>query len=127
MIAINPINVNTTGISNGYVYGQAPQAKPQKEEAKPQEGTAQQSTVKPDDVFSYMANNAGALVGAAAAKGTQTINPADYLDAAAQARIAGYVAGFEDKVATGMDAVGKELPNMSDGAKMAVVLNQIND
>src|SRR5574344_1725280 len=120
MTAINPINVNTTGISNGFVYGQgAKSANKEKETEQKVVNNHKQSSINPEDVLSYMANSANGVVGAANAKGASSINPSDYLDDEAQARIAGYVAGFESKVTTGLQAVDKELPKMSNGAKMA--------
>jgi hypothetical protein len=127
MTSINPINVNTQGIGAGFLYAQGKQNNVNNNQEPVKENQQQaQAQVKPDDVFSYMANSAGALIGAANAKGISGIDTSKYVDAESRARIEKSMNDFQNNVNTGMTAVNKEFPNMSDGAKMAVVLNQIN-
>lgn len=117
MTSINPINVNTQGINGSYGYGA--QAKPEKkgaEEVKPEAGS-QKPQLSADDVLTYMAQSATVVT-------PKTIDPSKYVDKESEARIAGFMAGFEDKVAEGLAAFDKEFAgvNISDSAKMAIVL-----
>lgn len=127
MTSINPINVNTSGIGANYIFNNnKPSVKDEEKAEQPKQQAGQQASVNPDKVFDYMANSAAALMGAGAAKGVYSIDPSKYVDDASKARIEGFVKGFEGKYAEGLAAVTKELPNMSDGAKQQVVLNQLN-
>ena len=125
MTFINPINVNTAGVGTaGYGSLRNNSGKAEtKEEAQAQAGTEKQQ-VEPDKVLDYMAGAANANV----VQKTKTVNPADYVDSASAQRIAGFVQGFEDKVADGLKAFDAEFEgvDVSDGAKMAVVLGQID-
>ncbi len=59
---------------------------------------------------------------------TKTVDPSKYVDATSAARIAGFMADFEDRVAQGLQAFNQEFPDssMSDSAKQAVVLAGID-
>ena len=127
MTSINPINVNTQGVGGSYGFGA--KSKSDSEEAKDTEKkpvASQTKSVAADDVLSFMAQSA--VANTAAAGTTKTIDPAKYVDDASAARIAGFMAGFEDKVAEGLANFDKEFAgvDVSDSAKMAVVLAGIN-
>jgi len=119
MTQINPINVNTQGISGSYGYGAKPKTeKKEAEEAKPEAGQ-QKPQLSADDVLSFLAQSAA--VGA-----PKTVDPSKYVDKASEARIAGFMAGFEDVVATNLATISKEFPGMSDGTAQALALAQVD-
>jgi hypothetical protein len=124
MTSINSINVNTQGV--GSSYGYSTKSKSEKEEVKDSkpEVTSQKPQVAADDVFSYMAQSAVSV----APTTTKTIDPAKYVDETSAARIAGFMADFEDKVAEGLASFDKEFAgaDMSDSTKMALVLAGMN-
>lgn len=121
MTSINPINVNTQGIGNSYGYG----AKSKSEHKEAEEAkigvNGEKPQVSADDVFKFMAQSATVAA-------PKTIDPSKYVDSASEARIAGFMADFEDKVAEGLKAFDQEFSgaNVSDSAKMAVVLAGID-
>lgn len=123
MTLINPINVNTQGLGGTSGFGAKPKAK--EEEAKEPEVQAKGNEQKPvaaDRMLDLMAQSAIAV------SPKMNVNPAKYVDEASAERIAGFMAGFEDKVAEGLAAFDKEFAgvNVSDSAKMAVVLAGID-
>jgi len=119
MTQINPINVNTQGIQGALGYG----AKAKSEKKETEEAKAAAVNEKPqlsaDDVLNFMAQSA--VVGT-----PKTVDPSKYVDKESEARIAGFMAGFEDIVATNLAAISQEFPGMSDGAKQALALTQVN-
>lgn len=121
---INPINVNAQGIGNSYGYGAKP--KSEHKEAKEAEVNkeAKKPSVAPDDVLNFMAQSAVSVAPAS----TKVIDPSKYVDKESEARIAGFMASFEDKVAEGLAAFDKEFGSVkvSDSSKMAVVLASID-
>jgi len=123
MTAINPINVNTQGIGNSYGYEK--QAKAKEKEAKEEEVSIgnQQKSVPADQVLNYMAQSAVAVTPA-----KKALDPSKYVDEESAARIAGFMAQFEDKVAEGLAAFNEEFAgvDISDSSKMALVLAGIN-
>jgi len=126
MSLINQINVNSQGIGSASGYGAKPKSKEESQEAEAATAAApaQESKVSADDVLNYMAQSAISVKPAAA----KTVDPSKYVDDASAARIAGFMADFEDKVSTGLKSFDKEFAgaDVSDSAKMAVVLKQIN-
>lgn len=123
MTFINPINVNPQGISSSSGFGAKPKAK--EEGAKEPEIAAkgsEQKQIPADKMLELMAQSAVSVSPKAA------VDPAKYVDEASAARIAGFMADFEDKVAEGLAAFDKEFAgvNVSDSAKMAVVLAGID-
>ena len=119
MTSINPINVNAQGINGGYGFGAKPQAP--KEDVKDAEtpvAANTQSQVSADAVLSYMAQSA-------AVAAPKTIDPSKYVDDESAKRIAGFMADFEDVVATNLTAISKEFPEMSQSSAMAVALAQV--
>lgn len=125
MTLINSINVNSQGIGSASGYGAKSKAKEEAQEAEAAKAApAEQSKVSADDVLNYMAQSA-VLAKPVAAK---TVDPSKYVDDESAARIAGFMADFEDKVANGLKSFDKEFEgaDVSDSAKMAVVLKQIN-
>lgn len=125
MTSIDPINVNTQGIGNAYGFNGS---KPKDASAKTQDATPSSTIahtpVAANDVLSYMAQSAVSVTPTA----TKTIDPSHYVDSESAARIAGFMADFEDKVAQGLQAFNNEFPDssMSDSAKTAVVLAGID-
>lgn len=123
MTSIDPINVNTAGAGGVGQSKVNPNVQPQvKEQAQAETTEAQHTPVNPDEVFAYM--NASATANMV----PKTVNPSKYVDSASAERIAGFMQGFEDKVAEGLAAFDADFGSMdvSDGAKMNVVLNAIN-
>lgn len=122
MSSINPINVNTQGIGGAFGFGA--KAKPEEKEVKEKEEAkvSEQTPVSADEVLSFMAQSAISV------KPTTAIDPSKYVDSESAARIAGFMADFEDKVAEGLAAFDQEFAgvDISDSAKMAVVLAGIN-
>lgn len=122
MTSINPINVNTQGIGNSFGYGVKSKTEHKEaEEAKTNVNSGEKSKVAPDDVLNYMAQSA-------AVSAPKTIDPSKYVDKESEARIAGFIAQFEDKVAEGLKAFDQEFAgvNVSDSTKMSVVLAGID-
>lgn len=123
MSSINPINVNSQSV--GGSFGYKAKAKAEEKEAKKQEAPQianEKPSVSADAVLSYMAKSAVAIE----APAVKTLDPTKYVDEASAKRIAGFIAGFEDKVAEGLTAFAKEFPEMSDSAKMVAVLSKID-
>ena len=124
MESINPINVNAQGINGSAGFGK--KAKPEQKEETEKEVTvaAQKNPVAADKVLSFMAQSAVAVAPAT----TKALDPSKYVDEASAARIAGFMAQFEDKVAEGLKAFDAEFPGVevSESTKMAVVLGKID-
>lgn len=123
MTSIDPINVNTQGV--GARFGFNAKSKPEAEEKKTPESVPGVETAKvdADKVLDYLAAGAASVV----PTGKKTVDPSKYVDAQSEARIAAFMSSFEDKVAEGLKAFDAEFAglNISDGAKMAVVLKQV--
>lgn len=121
MSSINPINVNTQGIGGALGFGA--KAKPEEHEVKEKEEAkvSEQTPISADEVLSFMAQSAVSVKPA-------TVDPAKYVNKESADRIAGFMADFEDKVAEGLAAFDQEFAgvDISDSAKMAVVLAGIN-
>lgn len=121
--SINPINTGTSGINGPNGYGAPPSKKENEKEVQKetQVQAAETKTVDAEKVFTYLSASAASVVP------QKTINPATYVDEASVARIESLMAGFEDKVAEGLKAFDAEFAsmNVSEGAKMNVVLKQI--
>lgn len=119
MTNIHPINVNTQGIHGALGFGAKPKSdKKEAEEAKP-EVAGQKPQLSAEDVLSYLAQSAAVVA-------PKTIDPSKYVDKESEARIAGFMADFEDKVAEGLAAFTAEFPNASPKAGEAVVLAKLN-
>lgn len=120
--SINPINVNTQGIGGAAGFGAKP--KTEKEEVKEEAKAAvaeEKTQVPADQVLNFLAQTAVSVTP------RKTVDPSKYVDSESAARIAGFMADFEDKVADGLKAFDKEFAGVkvSDSAKMAVVLAQV--
>ncbi len=121
MTSINPINVNTQGIGGAYGFGSKPKA--EENEAKKQEEVqagAAKTPVAADDVLAFMAQSA-------AVAAPKTIDTSKYVDKESEARIAGFMADFENIVAENLAAITAEFPEMSDSAKQALALAQVKE
>lgn len=123
-MSINPINVNTQGVGAKIGYGAQPKKEKAVEEQPKASQAAEKTPVDADKVLDYMSANA-----AYSAPATKTIDPSKYVDKASEARIASFMGSFEDKVAEGLAAFNAEFAGMdiSEGAKMAVVLKQVEN
>lgn len=115
MTAINPINVNTQGIGGTWGFGlqQRTEEKPQ-EKADLSSNLSQNRQVSSDATYAFLNAQGAAFVP------TNRLNPAQYVDGASAERIAGFMAQFEDIVATNLGVIAQELPSLSDGASYAV-------
>lgn len=119
MTNINPINVNTQGIHGALGFGAKPKSdKKEAEEAKP-EVAGQKPQLSADDVLKFLAQSA-------AVAAPKKLDPSKYVDKESEARIAGFMADFEDKVAEGLAAFTKEFPEASPKTGEAVVLAKLN-
>lgn len=121
---VNPINVNTQGIGNSYGYGIKPKAEEKKEADDTQNAANgnQKTPVNADAVLNYMAQSAVSVTPSSAS----SVDTSKYVDSESAARIAGFMSNFEDIVATNLAAISKEFPNMTDNAKQALALAQVN-
>lgn len=119
-IGINPSLVNAAGD-----FGKKAKSEEKEEKEKPVQGMVEggPAKVSVDDVLNFMAQSAVSVTPAKA----KVIDPAKYIDKESELRIADLMAGFEDKVAEGLEKFAKEFPQMSEGAKMAAVLTGINN
>lgn len=116
---VNPINVNTQGIGASYGYGNQPKTSEETKEEAVQTSAGQQTPVSADDVLSFMAQSAAVV-------SPKVIDPSKYVDKESEARIAGFMAGFEDIVAQNLSAISSEFPNMSQDGQMALALAGVN-
>lgn len=120
---IRPISTNAqfVGAASGFGKKAKPEGKEGKEkQIKPQlEGGPAK---EPIDVLNFMAQQSVSVTPAQ----PKVVDPAKYVDSESEQRIADLMAGFEDKVAEGLQNFAKEFPQMSDSAKMAAVLSGIN-
>ena len=120
---VNPINVNTQGVGSSYGFNnksKSSEEAPEEEVAAAKAPAEQKSSVSADDVLSYMAQSAVAVSPKLA------VDPSKYVDKASEARIAGFMAGFEDVVAKNLSAISAEFPSMSEDGQMALALAGAN-
>lgn len=119
MTSINPINVNTQGIGGFYGYGEKP--KTEEKETKQAEINvgAEKKQVPADQVLNYLAQSAISVA-------PKTVDPSKYVDKESEARIAGFMADFEDIVAANLSAISQEFPGMSEGAQQSIALAQVD-
>jgi len=119
MTAINSINVNAQGIGNSYGYNTKAKSEDKKADQAEVQTAGQQKSVPAEDVLSFMAQSAVSVTPA------KSVDPAKYVDEESAKRIAGFMAQFEDIVATNLTAISKEFPEMSEGAKQSLALSQV--
>lgn len=119
MTSINPINVNAQGIGGFYGYGEKPKAEEKETKEAEVSVSGEQAQVPADKVLEYMAQ-------ASVSVAPKTIDPAKYVDKESEARIAGFMADFEDIVAANLSVISQEFPSMSDGAKQSLALAQVD-
>ena len=117
-------NIRGIGINTGSVnpYGnqtKGSEAKPEEKQPETVANTAQNSTVKPEDVLTYMANSA-VIVNPTAT--TSTYDVSKYVTPEQAARIAGFVTSFEDQVAQGLIAINEmeEFDGLSEASKYEI-------
>lgn len=118
---INPINVNAQGVGNSYGHDAKPKSEEKKAKQPEVQVSEQKKAVPADDVLSFMAQSSVSIAPAS----SKNIDPAKYVDKESEARIAGFMADFEDIVAKNLSAINAEFPEMTDGAKQALALSQI--
>lgn len=120
MTNINPINVNTQGVAGGYVPREKLLAgRKEDKEFQEKEVAARKEQLSADAVLNYLALSAAVVA-------PKKLDPAKYVDEESAARIAGFMADFEDQVAEGLAAFSAEFPNASPKAGEAVVLAKLN-
>lgn len=120
MTSIDKINVNTQGIGGSYGFG-GKKATRENDKGKAEKASlAEQTPVPADQVLTYLAQSAVSVA-------PKTVDPSKFVDKASADRIAGFMADFEDIVANNLTAISKEFPGMSDSAKQALALAQVND
>lgn len=119
-------NINGVGINTGAVNSYVPQSK--KEDVKtgenPETETSQESgkTLNPDDVLTFMAQQANIYKPANLVAGKYDISK--YVTPEQAKNIAGFVASFEDAVAEGLIDIDEEFGNiLSDAAKYEIAAN----
>lgn len=118
MTSINPINVNTQGIGSSYGNKQSKESE-EKTEEKVTPETGSKTPVSPDDVLSYMAQSAVTIA-------PKTIDTSKYVDKESEARIAGFMANFEEIVAANLSAIVAEFPEISENSQMALALASVD-
>ena len=126
MTGINPINVNASGVrgSAGFAAHQKMREEPTDiREGKPEVGR-DRPQMNPDDVMNYLVKQGVSHN----LKPTKSIDTSKYVDKASSQRIAEFMGKFEDRVAEGLKAFDADFGNIniSDNAKMKVVLDAIN-
>ena len=115
---INPINVNASGISGSFGFGSKPK-KEAEETVEEKVAPAPQSKeqLSADAILDYMAQSAVAP--------RQTVDTSKYVDSESADRIAGFMSQFEDIVAQNLTVISQDFPEMSDSAKQALALAQV--
>ena len=121
-------NINGIGINTGAVNGYS--AKPKKEDAKAEEKQetqqpqAQGKALNPDDVLTFMAQQAAFNKPANLYAGKDDISK--YVTPEQAERIAGFVTSFEDEVAKGLVGVNEEFgDNISEAAKYEIAAGMV--
>ncbi len=121
-------NINGIGINTGAVNGYS--AKPKKEDAKAEEKQetqqpqAQGKALNPDDVLTFMAQQAAFNKPANLYAGKYDISK--YVTPEQAERIAGFVTSFEDEVAKGLVGVNEEFgDNISEAAKYEIAAGMV--
>lgn len=103
---INRIGINT-GSVNSYAHQPKDTGKSGKKETETQQANAPaKPQVNPDDVLSYMAQNAAVINPQVAA--VRTYDVSKYVTPEQAARIAGFIASFDEQVAKGLIAIDEE-------------------
>lgn len=87
-----------------------------------QSSQAQQNSVKPDTVFDFLSANTGINVAKNNAPATKVIKISDYVTPEQAKRIAGFITGFEQEIAKGLNSIKNEFPEMSDDMVQALAL-----
>ena len=123
--------INRIGINAGSVnpYGGQPKGSETKpEENKPENATPQPqgAQVNPDDVLSYMAQQA--VVVNPSVSTPRTYDVTKYVTPEQAARIAGFVTSFEDQVAQGLIAINEEFgenSSISEATKYEIAAKMV--
>ena len=118
-------NIGAIGASyTPSVQQRQPQENPQQniQQQEQKSAQAQQSSVKPDAVFDFLAANAGVNVAKNSAPATKVIKISDYVTPEQAKRIAGFVTGFETEIAKGLSSIKNEFPEMSEDMVQALAL-----
>lgn len=118
MTSINPINVNTQGVGGFYGYGEKPKTEEKETKEAEVSVNAEKTQLPADKVLEYMAQSAISIA-------PKTVDPSKYVDEESKARIAGFMAEFEDIVAANLKAISDEFPGMSESAQQALALSQV--
>ena len=121
-------NINGIGINTGAVNGYS--AKPKKEDAKAEEKQdsqqpqAQGRALNPDDVLSFMAQQAVFNKPTNLYAGKYDVSK--YVTPEQAQRIAGFVTSFEDEVAKGLVGINEEFgDNLSEAAKYEIAAGMV--
>ena len=118
------IGFTTSGVNpyTGAPQGNEPKPEDKKPETTPQAANTPQ--VKPDDVLSYMANSAVGVNPTFSKPVNYDVSK--YVTPEQAARIAGFVAGFENAVAEGLAALDAEFGDgLSDEAKLTLAASMV--
>lgn len=124
-------NIRGIGINAGAVnpYGnqaKGNEAKPEEKKPEVKNAPAQGAAVKPDDVLSFMAQQA--VIGNPRVSAQRTYDVNKYVSPEQAERIAGFMAGFEDKVTEGLLAINAEMGEnspLSEAAKYEIAANMV--
>lgn len=117
MKSINPINVNTLGIGGFHGHGEKPKAEKKETKEDKISVNSEKAQIPADKVLEYMAQSAAAVA-------PKKVDPSKYVDKESEARIAGFMADFEEVVAANLSAISKEFPDMPDKRKHSLALLQ---
>lgn len=120
-MSIDPIKLGANGIGSGYGLAKKSDIKEDGEAKKPEAGLVanDKAQVSAEAVFDYMAQSSVSLA-------PKTVDTSKYVDKASADRIAGFMASFEDIVATNLSAITAEFPDMSAASKQALAVAQVN-
>ncbi len=106
---INRIGINTKGV-NSYVNPKTQSESKPEENVQNNQAQTSGAQVKPEDVLTYMAQNAVVVNPKSISK---TYDVAKYVTPEQAARIAGFIGEFEDEVTKGLLAINEELEGVN--------------
>ncbi len=113
------IGINTNGVNPYADQAKGNEAKPEENKAEEKKTVVQNTQVKPDEVFNYLAQQAVVFKPQVSAPKTYDIGK--YVSAEQAERIAGFITSFETKVAEGLAALDAEFGNgLSEQAKYEI-------
>jgi len=124
---------NVGAIGAGYTQGIQPRQNNEnpkqdvQQELQPKQKEANQSNMNPDAVMEFLAASADVKVTPKSVSNKKTIRISDYVTPEQAKRIAGFVTGFEQEVAQGLNGINEEFPEMPDSMALVIALAAFED